>query len=81
MGEFFIYQGLSNLITELKLLKLIDHNEGGFTHHIIWDEYYEKDSLIPSWINSGNGQYYNIAGKFEMSLKIGTFALSQETVL
>lgn len=74
-------KGLSNLITELKLLKLIDHNEGGFTHHIIWDEYHEKDSLIPSWINSGNGQYYNIAGKFEMSLKIKFTPFSDEELV
>lgn len=74
--------GLVNLENELKLLRLIDHNKGGFTHHIKWDEYHEKDSLIPSWYNSGRrGQYYNIAGKFEMSLIIKFTPFSDEELV
>lgn len=69
-------KGLSNLITELKLLRLIDHNEGGFTHHIKWNEYHEKESLVPS--NYWDGTYYNIAGKFEMSLNIYFTPFSDE---
>ncbi|MBL0330031.1 MAG: hypothetical protein IPP64_11575 [Bacteroidetes bacterium] len=60
--------GLVYLKSELKLLRLIDHNKGGFTHNIRWDEYHEKESLVPS--NYGDGTYYNMDGKFEMSLNI-----------